>query len=82
MASSELKDGKTYVTEWARIQEAIIAVADADSDDDGTQYHRARNRFWKTLRDLGYYRRDRKVCRRRISTQLDLLDLVFEEEGR
>jgi hypothetical protein len=72
MGSSDLKDGKAYVSERARIQEAIIAVADADSEDDGTAYHRAWSRFWKTLRDLGYQKRGSKVCRRRITTQLAL----------
>jgi hypothetical protein len=53
MGASELKDGKTYRTRDGRLLEAIIAVADADAEDE-TDWHRAWCRFNKTLRDLGY----------------------------
>lgn len=71
MATSELKDGKTYRTRDGRLLEAIIAIADADADDD-VEYHRAWMRFNKTLRDLGYTQHPRRVCRRYITTQLPL----------
>lgn len=53
MAASELKDGKTYRRRDGRILEAVIALADADADDDRA-YHRAWARFFKTLDDLGW----------------------------
>lgn len=53
MASSELKDGKAYRRRDARILEAVIALADADAEDD-REYHRAWTRFFKTLGDLGW----------------------------
>lgn len=53
MASSELKDGKAYRRRDARILEAVIALADADAEDD-REYHRAWVRLFKTLNDLGW----------------------------
>ena len=71
MASSELKDGKAYRTRDGRLLEAIIAVADADADND-VEYHRAWMRFNKTLRDLGYKQPARRTYRRLIAEQLAL----------
>lgn len=52
---SDLKDqGKAYGSPRERILEAVIAIADADADDDGVAYHAAWCRFRKTLLDLGW----------------------------
>jgi hypothetical protein len=53
MASSELKDGKTYRTREGRLLEAIIAVADADAEDDRA-YHRAWVRWRKAMVECGW----------------------------
>lgn len=53
MPPGDLKVWKTYVSREARIQEACIAIADADSDDDAA-YHRAWVRFRKTLVECGW----------------------------
>lgn len=53
MAAGDLKNWKTYVSRWARIQEACIALADADSDDD-VAYRRAEVRLRKTLIECGW----------------------------
>ena len=53
MAAGDLKTWKTYVSRWARIQEACIALADADSDDD-VAYRRAEVRLRKTLIECGW----------------------------
>jgi hypothetical protein len=74
----ELKRGKTYVTEWARIQEACIAVADADAEDDGA-YRRAQVRLMKTMKDLGWRKTERKLARRWISKQLPFPWMPREE---
>jgi hypothetical protein len=53
MASSELKDGKQYRTRNGRILEAIIAVADADAEDE-TDWHRNWVRFRKAMIECGW----------------------------
>lgn len=53
-ARSDLLEWKSYRTPRERLLEAIIAVADADADDDGAAYHRAWCRFRRTLLDLGW----------------------------
>jgi hypothetical protein len=53
MASSELKDGKTYRTREGRILESMIAVVDADADDD-VAWHRAWVRWRKTMLECGW----------------------------
>ena len=68
----DLKCGKAYVSEWARIQEAIIAVADADSEDDRAA-RRAQVRFMKTLKDLGWRKVERRRVVIKVSAQLALL---------
>jgi hypothetical protein len=50
---SELMDGKTYRTRNGRILEAMIAIADCDSDDD-VAYHRAWVRWRKTMIECGW----------------------------
>lgn len=53
MSAGDLKVWKTYVTRWARVQEACIALADADSEDD-VAYRRAEVRLRKTLIECGW----------------------------
>lgn len=53
-ARSDLLRWKSYSTPRERLLEAILAIADADADDDGTAYHRAWVRFRKTLLELGW----------------------------
>src|SRR6266498_2523986 len=48
------EDGRGYASPRARLLEAVIAIADADSEDDGTALHAAWCRFRKTLLDLGW----------------------------
>jgi hypothetical protein len=52
-AARELMDGRSYRRRDARILEAVIALADADSEDEA-EYHRAWARLFKTLIDLGW----------------------------
>jgi hypothetical protein len=78
MASSELKDGKTYRTRDGRLLEAIIAVADADAEDD-TEWHRGWVRFRKTLVDLGW----RPPAERRKPSMLtNQLPLPWRQEAK
>jgi hypothetical protein len=81
MDPGDLKHGKAYKTEWARIQEACIAVADADAEDDRA-YRRAQVRLMKTLKDLGWKKAGPKVARRWISKQLPFPWIQREEWGR
>lgn len=53
-ARSDLLCWKSYRTPRERLLEAILAIADADADDDGRAYHAAWVRFRKTLLDLGW----------------------------
>jgi hypothetical protein len=59
---SELMDGKQYRRRDGRILEAVIALADADADDDRA-YHAAWARFFKTLNQLGWKQPPRCRCR-------------------
>jgi len=74
MATGELKNGKAYISERARIQEAILAIADADADDDGTAYHRGWVRFRKAMISCGWKppRPRPRVVRRVVAIQLPL----------
>ena len=47
--SGGLKEGRTYVSRRAILLEAMIAVVDADAEDDRA-YHAAWSRFWITMR--------------------------------
>ncbi len=57
--------GVRYRDPSGRIQEAIIAIADADAEDDRA-YHAAWVRFWKALADTGW----RAPCGRRNSAAM------------
>lgn len=78
MASSELKDGKAYRRRDARILEAVIALADADAEDD-REYHRAWARLFKTLNDLGWRQPGRHT---RPSMLTNQLPLPWRQEAR
>lgn len=82
--ASDLKVWRNYISAWARIQEACIAVADADADDDAA-YHRARVRFRKTLIECGWrppHERKSKRGERLIKFQLTLWRNYNEGVGR
>ena len=48
-----LKDGRRYATRNGMVLEAIIAVADADAEDNRA-WHAAWVRFWQTLKRCGW----------------------------
>jgi hypothetical protein len=81
MDPGDLKCGKAYVSEWARLQEACIAVADADAEDD-REYRRAQVRLMKALKDLGWKKTERRRVKVYVSTQMPLPWLPREEWGR
>jgi hypothetical protein len=51
---SEMVRWRSYDAPRERLLEAVISVADADSEDDGTALHRGWCRLRKTLIDLGW----------------------------
>ena len=65
----------------ARLREAALALADADSEDDRAA-RRAQVRFMKTLKDLGWRKVERKRVRVYVSAQLPFPWMPREEWGR
>jgi hypothetical protein len=59
--AGELAEGGRYKSRRAIVLEAIIAIADADSEDD-VAYHRAWCRLWEAMRAAGWAPKDRDLA--------------------